>query len=219
MTYTNMNELMQHYRSMAAQNNWAEAHEILLYGTECSYLPAKLELSRFYKNCLLPGTPYREQYAKAESHYREILNLLDLTDHNVATVALELTELYFRMDRPVGVLAMLLRAKRYGIDVPEEKVERAKKLLMGLDVNDFGKSALDAYDLATELLLAGGSVRFIELLLREASESSNKLIRAKASLMLADFYNDQRSDAVYAHEAARYYRLAAEAGYPEYLSR
>lgn len=219
MAYTTMTELMQNYRALVAERNWTAAHETLIYGVECSHLPAKLELARLYKECTLLGIPQQERYAKAEFHYRGILNLLDLSDRVTATISMELAELYSYMKRPVGVLAMLLRAKRYGMNVPERKVDHAHQLLVNLDVNDFGKCPGDAYALGLELSLAGGSARLTELLLREATESDNKLIHGKAALALADFYNDRCSESyVYASEANSYYRMAAEAGYPEYLS-
>lgn len=216
MAYTTMTELMQNYRSFAAEKNWAAAHETLLCGVECSHIPARLQLARLYKDCALLGIHQQERYAKSEFHYRGILNLLDLSDKVTATICVELAELYSYMKRPVAVLSMLLRAKRYGANVPDREVDYARQLLLNLDVNDFGKYPRDAYELGLELSLAGGSARLTELLLREATESSNKLIRGEAALALADFYNDRRSESyIYASEANRYYRMAAEAGYPE----
>lgn len=219
MAYTTMTELMQNYRSFAAEKNWAAAHETLLYGVECSHLPAKLELARLYKDCTLLGIPQKERYAKSEFHYRGILNLMDLSEKAAGTICMELAELYGYTKNSVAVLAMLLRAKRCGINVPEREVEHARQLLLNLDINDFGKFPRDAYELGLELSLAGGSSRLTELLLREASESTNNLIRGKASLALADFYNDRRSESyIYISEANHYYRMAADAGYPEYVS-
>lgn len=219
MAYTTMTELMQNYRSFAAEKNWAAAHETLLYGVGCSHLPAKLELARLYKDCPLLCIPQQERYRKAEYYYRGIVNLLTISDRVTAQVSLELAELYTYMKRPVGVLAMLLKAKRLGAQVPEREVDHARDLLMGLDVNRFGDHPLDAYELGLELSLADGSARLTELLLREATECTNKLIRGQAALALADFYNDRRSENyVYASEANHYYRMAAETGYPEYLS-
>ena len=219
MAYTTMTELMQNYRSFTADKNWTAAHETLLYGVECSHLPAQLELARLYKECTLLGIPQKERYAKSELLYRGILNLMDLSEKATGTICMELAELYGYTKNSVAVLAMLLRAKRYGINVPEREVEHARHLLLNLDINDFGKSPRDAYELGLELSLAGGSPRLTELLLREGTESSDKLIRGQAALALADFYNDRRSENyVYAGEATRYYRVAAEAGYPEYLS-
>ena len=221
MAYTTMTELMHNYRSFAAEKNWAAAHETLLYGVECSHLPAKLELAQLYKECTQLGIHQQERYARSEFHYRGILNLLDdVTDKVTATICMELAELYSYMKRPVAVLGMLLRAKRYGANVPDREVDYAWQLLLNLDINDFGKFPRDAYELGLELSLAGGSVRLTELLLQEATECTNKLIRDQAALALADFYNDRRSENyVYASEATRYYRMAAESGYPEYISR
>ena len=220
MAYTTMIELMQTYRALVAEKNWAAAHETLLYGVECSHLPAKLELARLYKECTLLGIPQKERYAKSELLYREILNLMDLSEKATGTICMELAELYGYTKNSVAVLAMLLRAKRYGKNVPEREVEHARNLLLDLDINDFGKSPRDAYELGLELSLAGGSARLTELLLREATESNNKQIRGEAALALADFYNARRSESyIYASEANRYYRMAAEAGDPEYLSR
>lgn len=216
-----MNELIAEYRAHSAAKRWIEAHDTLIFGVQCSHLPAKLELARLYKDCPLLGIPQQDRYRKAEYYYRSITNLLDVVSDKVtAQICLELAELYSYMKRPVGVLAMLLRAKRLGAQVPEREVDHARDLLMGLDVNRFGDHPLDAYELGLELYLANGSVRLTELLLREACETDNELVRGKASLTLADFYNDRRHEnSVYAGEAARYYRQAAEAGFPEYLSR
>lgn len=218
MAYITMTELMQNYRSFAAEKNWAAAHETLLYGAECSHLPAKLELARLYKECTLLGIPQKERYAKSEFLYRGILNLLDLSEKATGTICMEMAELYSYMKRPVAVLGMLLRAKRYGANVPDREVDHARQLLLNLDVNDFGKYPRDAYELGLELSLAGGSARLTELFLREATESGNKLIRGEAALALGDFYNEQYGDPIYANEANRYYRMAEEAGYPEYIS-
>lgn len=211
---------MENYRTLTAQKQWMEARDVLVYGVECGHLPAKLELARLYKDCTLLNIPQQERYAKSEYYYRNILNLLDLPDRAAANISVELAELLAFMKRPIGVLAMLLRAKRLGAHVPDHDVDHAKKLLVGLDVNSFGKSPLDAYELGLELNSVGGSEQLTELLLREASESTNKLIRGKALLALAEFYNERRSENhVYAGEAARCYRMAAETGFPEYLSR
>lgn len=219
MAYPTMTELMQNYRFFAAEKNWAAVHETLLYGVECSHIPAKLQLARLYKDCTLLGIPQQERYAKSEFHYRGILNLSDLSAKATAAICMELAELYSYMKRPVAVLGMLLRAKRCGANVPDREVDHARQLLLHLDVNDFGKYPADAYELGLELNLAGGSARLTELLLREATESPDKRIRGKAALALADFYNDRRSESsIYASEAARHYRMAAENGYPEYLT-
>lgn len=221
MAYKTMNELMASFRDHAAAKRWIEAHDVLIYMVQCGNLQAKLELARLYKDCTLLGIPQQERYRKAEFYYNSILNLLDLPDKVTATISMELAELYSFMKRPVGMLAMLLQAKLYGMNVPEREVDHARQLLMNLDINDFGKSARDAYTLGLTLSMAGGSVRLTELLLREASESTTeKLIRGKAFLALADFYNDRRNENyIYAGEAARCYRQATEAGFPEYLSR
>lgn len=221
MAYKTMNDLMAEYRTHAAAKQWIEAHDVLIYGVQCAHLPAKLELARLYKNCTLLGIPQQDRFRKAEYHYRGIVNLLDISDKVTAQLCLELAELYSYMKkRPVGILAMLLKAKRLGAQVPEREVNHARDLLMELDVNRFGDHPLDAYELALELICANGSVRLTELLLREACESDNKLIRGKASLTLADFYNNRRhGNYIYAGEATRYYRQAAEAGFPEYLCR
>ena len=221
MAYKTMNELIAEYRAYVAAKQWDEAHDTLIYGIQCSHLPAKLELARLYKDCPHLRILQKDRYRKAEYHYRSVATLLDISDQVTAQISLEMAELYTYMKRPVGVLAMLLKAKRLGAQVPERDVDHARDLLMGLDVNRFCDHPFDAYELGFELYMAGGSVRLTELLLREACDSSdNKLIRGKASLLLADFYNDRRHENnIYAGEAARYYRQAAEAGFPEYLTR
>ena len=219
MAYNTMNDLMVEFRAHAAAKQWDEAHDTLIYGIQCAHLPAKLELARLYKDCPQLHILQKDRYRKAEYHYRSIANL-DISDQVTAQISLEMAELYTYMKRPVGVLAMLLKAKHLGAQVPEREVDHARDLLMGLDINHFGDHPLDAYELALELIFANGSVRLTELLLREACESDDKLVRGKASLTLADFYNDRRHDNyIYAGEAARYYRQAAEAGFPEYLCR
>lgn len=215
MAYTTMTELIQNYRSFAAEKNWVAAHETLLYGAECSHLPSKLELARLYKDCLFLGVNQEERYKRAETLYKEILNL-DLSDKSTGLLCLELADLYSRMQRVVGMMGMLLRARRVGISVPQRDIDYAQHMLSNLDINEFARSTKDALLLATELSIAGSGERLTELLLREASDSGS----GEAALMLADFYNDRRNESnIYASEAKRYYRMAAENGYPEYLSR
>ena len=220
MAYKTMNELMADYRAHAAANRWIEAHDVLVYMVQCGNLRAKLELARLYKDSIHLGLQ-QERYRKAEFYYHSILNLPDLSNEDMARISLEVAELYTTyMKRPIGGLAMLLRGKRLGAHVPDREVDHVRQLLMNLDVNDFCKFSRDAYVLGIELSLAGGGARMIEFLLRAACESSDELIRGKASLALADFYNDRRNENyIYAGEATRCYRQALEAGFPEYLSR
>lgn len=219
MTYKTMAELMAQYRTLAVEEqDWIAAYDILQYAVRCAYLPAKFELARLLRDCPYLGISQNERYAKSELYFRDLMNLLQISSQDTATLAMELAELLGYMKRPVGKLAMLLRAKRNGALVPEREVDDIRQHFMKLDINDFARSTRDALDLATELSLVGGSERMIELLLREASESNNRLIRGRALLALAEFYNDRRENYIYASEAERCYRLAAKAGYPEYLS-
>jgi len=222
MAYTTMKQLMDQYRSYAKAQNWEAAHDTLLYGVDCGHLPARLELARLYKECPFLGMPLKERYAKAQYHYRSLQNLMDpeLSARAMAVISMEMAELYACMHRPVGHLAMLLRAKRLGADVPERDVQHARRLMRDMDIRDFGQSAQDALDLGIELSLSGSGARLTELLLREASESENPAIRGEAALALADFYLERKNESiVYLHEAHRSYHRAAEAGYPEYFSR
>lgn len=202
-----------------ANQEWDAAHRTLMNGAECGYLPAKLELARLYRDCSVLGIPQHERYMKSEFYFRSIMNLLDISDADTGAICLDLAVLYSYTKRPVGMVAMLLRGKRYGARIPESDVDQARRLLASLDIHEFGKNARDAYDLAIELSLVGTNARLTEFLLREAAETDNQIIRGKACLALAEFYHEHDENPVYASEAARYYRLAAESGYPEYLSR
>lgn len=220
MTYKTMDELMDQYRTLAMEEqNWIAAYDILQYAVQCAHLPAKFELARLLRDCPYLGIVQNERYARSELYFRNLMNLLQISSQDTATIAMELAELLGYMKRPVGKLAMLLCAKRNGAVVPQCEVDDIRQQLMKLDISDFGRSTRDAFDLATELSFAGGSERMIELLLREASESNNRSIRGRSLLALAEFYNDRRGNDIYASEADRCYRLAAEGGYPEYLSR
>ena len=215
MEYTTMAELMDVYNTLAEAQKWTEAYETLKFGVESGYLPAKLLLARLYKDCLFLGIYQEERYKRAEALYKEILNL-DLSDKRTGLLCLELADLYGRMQRVVGMMGMLLRARRVGISVSQRDIDYAQHMLSNLDINEFARSTKDALLLATELSIAGSGERLTELLLREASDSGS----GEAALMLADFYNDRRNESnIYASEAKRYYRMAAENGYPEYLSR
>ena len=113
---------------------------------------------------------------------------------------------------------MLLRAKRLGRAVPERTLETCRRQIAQMDINDFGKDTRSAFDLASELLLLGTADRFVELLLRECVESHKPSLRGHAALSLADFYNERQTECgAYRKEAERYYRIACENGFPEYL--
>lgn len=217
--YLSMSELMDQYEHHKKLSEWEKAKAILEYAVECSYLPAEIELANMYKTTPELNIPHAERYRKAEHIYRRVLNILDLSDDMTAKIALELADLYGNyMKRPIGGLAMLLRAKRLGRAVPERTLETCRRQIAQMDINNFGKNAREAFDLASELLLLSEADRFVELLLRECVETDNTSLRGIAALSLADFYNDRKAEcATYRKEAARYYRIAGESGYPEYL--
>ena len=216
-----MNELMLDYKIYAATNQWSEAHDTLYLGVSCGYIPAKIELAKLYRDCPHIGIPQKDRYLKAEALFQSVLNLLDdLPERDFGQISLELATLYGYMRRPVGELAMLLRARRYHISIPEYNVTRTRKAMEECDINQLGANPRDAFELAVELDFAGGSERMTELLLREAYETDDKVLRGQAALALADFYNERRFvNSFYAKEAFRYYKLASEAGYPQYLTR
>lgn len=214
-----MKEMMDHYSCCMAIQDWAGAHEKLLYMASCSYTPARIALAGLYRDCDQLGIPARERYIKSEKLYRSVMNYVE-DPKTEGKICLELAQLLNYRQRVVGNLAMLLRAKRCGVEVPEADITRAHRHLKELDIREFGKSARDAYDLAVELSLAGGSERLTELLLREAVDASQGLLRGQAALALAEFYDKKRSQSnVFAEEADRCFAIAARAGYPECLSR
>ena len=214
-----MPELMDQYIRHKKLSERERAKAILEYAAECSYLPAEVELANLYKTTPELNIPHAERYRKAEHIYLRCLNILDLSDDMTAKIALELADLYGNyMKQPIGGLAMLLRAKRLGEIVPDRTLETCHRQIAQMDINDFGKDTWSAFSLASELLLLGTADRFVELLLRECVESHNQSLRGRAALSLADFYNDRQTEcAAYRKEAERYYRIACENGFPEYL--
>lgn len=217
--YMSMSELMEQYIRHKKLKEWEKAKAVLEYATECGYLPAEIELANLYKTTPEFNIPHSDRYHKAEHIYRRVLNILDLSDDMTAKIALELADLYGNyMKQPIGGLAMLLRAKRLGRAVPERTLETCRRQITQMDINNLGKNAREAFDLASELLLLSEVDRFVELLLRECVETDNISLRGIAALSLADFYNDRQAECVtYRKEAERYYRIAGECGYPEYL--
>lgn len=219
--YLTMQELMARYASCKGKQDWEGAKAILEYGADCCYLPAKLELARLLRSAPALKMPQNQRFARAESLYRELLCTIDLPERAAASVALELGTLYGDcLNRPVGCLAMLLQAKRHGANVPNKDIELCRHRLNRMDINTFGCNARDAYELGSELCLAGGSTRLAEFFLREAAETDDRTLRGMACLALADFYNDhQQTYRTYRGEAARCYRLAADCGFPDCLSK
>lgn len=214
-----MSELMDQYICQKKLREWEKAKAILEYATECSYLPAEVELANLYKTTPELNIPHTERYCKAEHIYLRVLDILDLSDDMTAKIALELADLYGNyMKRPIGGLAMLLRAKRFGRAVPERTLETCRRQIAQMDINDFGKNERDTFDLASELLPLGEADRLVELLLRECVETDDTSLRGIAALSLADFYNDRKGEcATYQKEAEHYYHIAQQNGFPEYL--
>lgn len=217
--YMSMPELMEQYIRHKKLKECEKAKAILEYASECCYLPAEIELANLYKTTPELNIPHFERYQKAEHIYRRVLNILDLSDDMTAKISLELADLYGNyMKQPIGGLAMLLRAKRLGEIVPDRTLETCRRQIAQMDIHDFGKDTWSAFALASELLLLCTADRFVELLLRECVEAHNPSLRGRAALSLADFYNDRQTECTaYRKEAERYYRIACENGFPEYL--
>lgn len=219
--YFSMQELMATYEDCKRRRNWDAAKDVLEYAAECGHLPAKLELARLLKNTPLDSIPQAQRFARAETLYLELLNIFDLPSKAIAQISLELSDLYGDcMSRPIGCLASMLKAKRLGSNVSERSLELCRQRLSRMDINSFGNNARDAFDLGTELNLAGGSTRMTELFLREAAETEENPLCGLACLALADFYDEHKAECqTYRTEALHYYQLADKYGFPEYIKR
>lgn len=209
---------LQNYHSLKNENKWEEAKQELEYASNCSCLPAKVELARFLRNTPALNMSQAERYAKAEALYLEIIEQFNLPNNVTARIAHELAVFYSSLKRPIACLAFLLMAKRYGFNVSDGELDICNKQLHEVDINTPG-NAHDAYVLGIELYLDGTFNQMTEFFLRVAAESTDAGIRGMAYLTLADFYDSQsRDNPSYIDDALRCYKLAKKNGYPEYIS-
>ena len=215
--YFTMPELMKCYDSFIASRDYENAKSVLDYAIQSGYLPAKVIMARFLKNTPNLSMTQQERYTLSEKLYREVLNILDLPDRVVASLSMELAELYEILNRPVACLGAMLRAKRLGYAVQEKEIDLCRCKLNRMDIHSFCDNPQDCYDLGSELALAD-SFKFAELFLRESLSSPNKELVGSSCLMLADLYNERCAESsVYREEAAKMYQEAKEKGFPEYL--
>lgn len=168
--YLTMPELMACYESFKAGRDYENAKAVLDYGIRSGYLPAKLEMARLLKNTPQLAMTQKERYAQAEKLYREILNVLDLSDRAAGAVSMELAGFYGTINRPVACLGAMLKARRLVFSVPEKDIALCRRRLNRMDINAFCENPRDCYDLGSELALAG-AFKFGEWLLRESCSS------------------------------------------------
>ena len=188
------------------------------YLNESRYTSGRIAYCHFLWTAVAVSAPRAERHAEAERILLEIRNDLDISDKMDAQISTELAGLYHAAGRPVGHLAALLRAKRYGSSIPEHDIERARKRLQASDVNRLGDNPQDAFDLAVELEILKAD-RLTELFYQLATEADNKMLKAKAALHLADYYDRNRHKSQsYAQEAHKYYAMAEACGLPDVLS-
>lgn len=215
-----MEEIMRAYKS-CKNSDVTTAQSMLEYACDCQYAPAEFELARLLINNPKVELKQTDRYARAEQLLTGLANNLDVSNEAMVAISLEMAKLYDILSRPVGNLAMLLRAKRFKTDaVPDKDIELCRRKLSRMDITSFGANAKDAYALGMELVYAKGPFRFAELFLREAVDTAKGELKGRACLALADLYadNPQEGQAL-RQEAFALYKKAAEHGYPEYLSR
>ena len=218
--YMSMEEIMRAYKS-CKNSDVGTAQARLEYACVCQYTPAKFELARLLINNPKVDLQQSDRYARAEQLLIGIANNLDVSDEVMVAVSLELAKLYDILNRPVGTLAMLLRAKRFKTDaVPDKDIELCRRKLSRMDITNYGANAKDAYSLGIELVYAKGPFKFAELFLREAVDAAKGELKGRACLALADLYADNPQEGrALRQEASDLYKKAAEHGYPEYLSQ
>lgn len=215
----NMASLMQASR-VCMDSDPATADSILKYACDSHYAPAKLLRARLLMNN--PGVPMNqpERYAAAEKLLLELAGDLDASKQVMAGVSLELAKLYEMQRRPVGTLAMLLRARRFGSTaVRDPEIDQCRHKLERMDIHAYGTNAADAYALGMELFHANGPFKFTELFLREAADTARGELKGRACLALADLYagNPGQGAALW-EESVKLYRQAAEHGFAAYAS-
>lgn len=223
--YHSMTQLMETYKTLKAVNPKV-AESALVEAYKCGHLPAKFEYAKYLIHTPQLALSQAERYAKAERLLLELINLLDMTNEFVATVAMELARLYSDyLDRPVGALGYWLVAKQNGAKISDDELKRLQKKLARADINQMGVNPYDTYILGTGLLQEGGAFRMTEFFLREAVDQSAlnptmSQIHGSAALALADLYNSHRNESVfYMEESIRLYEEARKYNYPQYIRK
>lgn len=219
-----MDEIMQAFH--ACKTSEPEiARAMIEYACESGSLVAKYEYAVFLRTTPTLNMPQNERYQKAEELLVHLLNILDLRDSFTAKVALELGILYAEnLHRPVGALAMYLRANRLGAEVEEAQANRVQRKVEKMDVNSLGGNARDSFNLGQELCIAGKTPRLAELFLREAVDKTEgnpkaRNLYAQACLALGDFYDTHKYEATtYVAERDKLYAAARANGFPEYFT-
>lgn len=209
--YLTMEEIMHCGDVCKRRKDWEDALMIYIYGAECSYLPAKLELARLLRGTPQLSMPQAERYAKCEELYHQVL-AEDLSPRAEGTLYKELADFYDMLNRPVAYLGAMLRAKRLGYPIPDQELELCRRRLQRLDVNNCG-SAGDCYLLGSELL-SSGMLKMAELFLRESCETPDQALAGQAHLDLAELYHRQGMLA----EASIHLSTAANLGNPDILA-
>lgn len=216
--YLTLGELMQIYKSFVAAKDYENALECIMRAVETGNTPAKVECAKFLVSTPQLGMKQEERFKRAEKLLLEVENQLDLSKAAEAMIAMQLAGIY-EHDRPVAYLACLLKAKRLGMTIPDKDIEGCRRRLVRMDVNSFGDDPEAAYRLGVELYMAGGAFGFAELMLREAAEAEDQGLAGRACLYLADLYAENSTGCqTHRAEAEKYYRLAAEKGFPEVLT-
>lgn len=218
--YLSMKDLMQAYYSCRG-NDTTTAQAMLEYGCDCDYPPAKLEMAHLIMTNPAVTLHQRDKYIMAEKLLSELANDLDISNRYAAHVALEMAKLYEILNRPVGMLAMLLRARRLGnTQVHDRDLDLCKRRLKRMDIREYGAHPDDAYNLGTELFYADGPFRFTELFLREAVDAATGELKGRSCLALADLYAcNPQEGRMLAEEAFKLYREAEKNGFPDCLVR
>ena len=218
--YMSMPELMRAYFA-CKESDVTAAEAMLEYASDCQYAPAKLELARLLMTNYEVSLGQTERYEKAEKLLNELANDLDVSDKLMAELSLEKAKLYDIQRRPIGTLAMLLRARRFGSNsVPDKDIELCRRKLSRMDINEYGANPNDAYALGIELVYAHGPFKFSEFFLREAVDTATGELRGRACLALADLYSCNPQEGwMLREESFKLYKEAAENGSPEYITR
>lgn len=214
-----MGEIITCHKSYLAKKEYEPAKAVLEYGIQCGSLQSKLEMARFLRNTPQLKMAQNDRYHYAEKLYRDVQNTLDISDKIYAQIAVELASLCESLNRPVGCLGNLLKAKRYGYLVQDKDIELCRRRLMRRDIYSLSGNAQDCLDLGYELFLAD-SFKYSEFFLREASVAQDNILAGQACLYLADLYAaHSNGNENHRKEAQKYYRKAKEKHFPEILSR
>lgn len=213
-----LGELMQIYKSFVTAKDYENALDCIMRAAETGNTPAKVECAKFLANTPQLRMKQEERFKKAEKLLLEVGNQLDLSNAAESMIAMQLAGIY-EYGRPAAYLAYLLKAKRFGMTIPDKDIEGCRRRLVRMDVNSFGDDPEAAYCLGVELYMAGRAFCFAELMLREAAEAEDQGLAGRACLYLADLYAENSAGCqTHRAEAEKYYRLAAEKGFPEVLT-